>query len=882
MNILKYAMCFVIAMALTACGGGGGNPGSTGADAGRIGVGGYQSTTLSLELKNLNDGATTQSVGAQSPVGAVLVATLLGSNKRPVPGKPININTGNSSLIILSNPDIAKKGYVTDDQGQVTLNVKRVNDTEYGDGTISASFVGTGLWYGTTTTTNGTTTTTCGDGFSECFGSSYVNIPFRVEPPYFEFPEDKRLVNDSGLTTLKVKLKFADGTPMAQKRVDVTSDPDGKVVFPEGSSQVTDGQGDASIKIARGTNANGAGSLRFSSTIGGSYANGQTYTTTVKGNWDYQVGVIPSFSQVSSVDVTASTNALQSAGQQALITALVKDGNNVGMPNQAVVFSASSGTLQKPDALTDASGVATVQLAAGNNKSNRDITVSAAVSSVTGKVVVPVTGSKLTITGATSLQSTAGPQDYSVRASDSSGNPVAGASITVSSSKNGVNQSELTTNLTGLAKFTYTPTNAGTDKLSVVGLGTSAESSVTVSSVDFKVVPEPKPGEVIQIEIGKTEQIIVRYQVSGAGVPGSLVTFNTTRGTIVDSSQTTTDSEGKASVKVSSSTAGSAVVTAQITQGSSVIGSVSLPVQFVSSTPAVVLLQANPGAILPNTTGSTNQSTIQALVRDASGNPVASRQVNFTIRQDLSNGSLSSGSAKTDSNGLAQVQFIAGASSTPSEGVIIDASVAIDPTGAGAVVSANPAAKLTVNGNALFISIGFGVTIEDLGVTDYSKPFSVYVTDANGVAVGNQLISLSVIPEEYYKGSLTQNAAKTWVSGVKAATCPNEDKNLNGILDTGEDSNANGRLTPGNVAVSAPGSVVTDTTGRATFAVRYGKQYAPWVKTNIGARAIVAGTESVQSISYTLAMSIEDAKLESGPAGVNSPFGQSGNCADAK
>ena len=130
------------------------------------------------------------------------------------------------------------------------------------------------------------------------------------------------------------------------------------------------------------------------------------------------------------------------------------------------------------------------------------------------------------------------------------------------------------------------------------------------------------------------------------------------------------------------------------------------------------MVQANPGGVLPNATGTTlNQSSIEAVVRDATGNAVANRQVNFSTLVDISNGTLSPGSATTDANGRAQVQFIPGASSTPANGVVIQAEVAS--------TAIRSTTSLTVNGKSLFITIGFGNTIGNVDETTYTKDFSV-------------------------------------------------------------------------------------------------------------------------------------------------------------
>ncbi len=567
----------------------------------------------------------------------------------------------------------------------------------------------------------------------------------------------------------------------------------------------------------------------------------------------------------ASVEVLASANSLLSAGPEVVITAFVKNSANVGISAQKVAFSASSGGLLSAATVTDASGAATAKLVVGSDKSVRDIKVTVTAGAASGEVVVSLTGTRVSISGSGSLQAGAAASTFTVRALDSSNNAISGAQLTIESAlKNAVSASSVLTDATGSATFLYTPNTAGNDTLTVIGLGTSAKAPLTVSAVDF-VTLSPSSNALIATSTPQT--ITVRYRVSGAGVPGQTVSFSTSRGSFVGAT-TTTDSTGQASAILSSTTAGPAVVVAQVAGA----GSVTLPVQFVATTPSSVVVQANPGSVLPNTSGTTNQSTVEAVVRDASGNAVANRQVNFTTLQDLSNGTLSPGIATTDANGRAQVQFIPGASSTPANGVVIQAEVAS--------TSIRSTATLTVNGKALFITIAFGNSISNLDETTYSKPFSVYVTDANGVAVGNQALSISAIPEVYLKGALVFN--KSWIYDASSPTsCRNEDLNLNGILDPGEDTNVNRQLTPGNVAVTSPGSVTTDASGRATFSLQYGEQFAPWAIIRLVARASVAGTESSQSILYALgglAGDFTDEKVT--PAGVVSPFGTSGLCTD--
>lgn len=567
----------------------------------------------------------------------------------------------------------------------------------------------------------------------------------------------------------------------------------------------------------------------------------------------------------SSIEVLASANEVLSAGSEVLITAVVKNVNGVGMPDQSVVFAVNGGaTLLGPANSTNSDGVATARLSAGSDKSLRNVTVTVTSGGASGQITLPVTGTRLTLSGASAIKAGAGAETYNVRLLDSSGIGISGVPIAVQSALgNGLSSTSIRTGPNGDATFLYTANVAGTDTVSISGAGASASVSVLVSAVDF-VLLSPIENESLLVNV--SSPVAVRYRNNGVPVAGQIVQFSTTRGTL-SAFSAVTNGNGEATVFISSPSSGPAEVLAQING----VGQVSVPLQFVASVPASLVLQANPGSVLVNTGGATtNQSTIEASVRDALGNAVANRQINFSILEDDGNGgALSSSTGNTDANGRAQVQFIPGSTSTSVDGVILQATVA------NTSVSATTA--MTVKGQALFISIGFGNTIANKDQTTYSKPFSVYVTDADGNAVGNQQVTLSVTPSFYGRGVLAWNG--TVYARTTNVSCPNEDINLNGILDSGEDSDGNQQLTPGNPVVVAPGTVTTDTSGRATFALEYGEQYAPWMVVNLTARAGVAGTESRNSYSYFLSGMASDFSSETiPPAGVVSPFGAGPAC----
>lgn len=566
----------------------------------------------------------------------------------------------------------------------------------------------------------------------------------------------------------------------------------------------------------------------------------------------------------ASVELFASSSQLQSSPNATVsFTVSVKDAQNRAIPGQTVTFTANSGNLvgALPAPTTGAAGqpVTGVSLTPGGDHSNRDILVTATAGSIKQTITVVVTGTTLSLVGDSSVL-LGGTASFVVTARDSSGTPISGASLAASSSiGNSVTPVQLVTDSLGAARFTYRANNSGTDTLSVRGLGATATASVAVSAEDF-AFDTPASGS--EVAISASQTVTVRLLSGGVPVAGRTVTFSTTRGGVTIPTAVT-DANGRASTGVNSTTSGPANIVARAGDSQAV-----LPLTFVATTPSSLVLQANPGAVLPNTGGGTNnQATLQATVRDPAFNPVAGQVVNFTATSDLSNGTITPGSGVTDANGSVTVQFVPGALTTGNDGVKIRATVQ------GTAVSGTT--SLTVSGQALFISIGKGRLLGELSEPVYKKEFSVYVTDANGAPVPNKAVTLSVYPTSYSKGTLVVSediAPPVWVEKQPVYICANEDVRRDGLL-IDQDTNSNGKLDPGLPVVVTPPAVTTDAGGFATFHLQYGKNYAWWVDTIITARASAGGTESVQTLAWGLEVLSADVVPPSDPPNKVSPFG---------
>lgn len=569
----------------------------------------------------------------------------------------------------------------------------------------------------------------------------------------------------------------------------------------------------------------------------------------------------------TTVEVLTSANTLGSgAGETVAITAVVKDSANNGLGSTPVSFSVDSGTLTAVSATTDVAGLATAIFSTGSGKSNRVATVTVRSGSATGAVQVSIENTALAYSGATTF-TLGGSSTVSVIAKDSKGASISNASITVTSLLgNGLSASTVTTDVNGQASLNYTATTAGSDTLTFRGLGASTVARLTVSGEDFRFTT-PSPSASSTVPVGASSPLTVTYRQNGAPVAGRAVTFAATLGTLTSASAVT-DAAGQASVAISSTFAGASVVSASL---AGVTAQATVPVQFIATQPSVLVLQVSPTALAPNGAGSTaNQANVVARVTDSAANPVTGVTVNFSQLQDLSGGQLSQASAVTDTNGQASVKYIAGPNSTASGGVVLRGAVA-----SNALVSNT--FPLTVNQSALFIALGTGNTILNDNEQTYRKNYTVYVTDANSVVVPGVTITVRALPQRYGKGRLIFGGTSWGIGavGVDYINCPNEDINFNGSRDAGEDANGNGRLEPGNVISVTPGTLVTDSTGRATISLVYAESYAPWVEIRLEVQATVSGTASTTSSTFFVVGSAEDFGGETvPPAGLNSPFGR--------
>jgi len=564
-----------------------------------------------------------------------------------------------------------------------------------------------------------------------------------------------------------------------------------------------------------------------------------------------------------------STNGSDSS----LITAIVKDSGGRVIEGADIIFSADNdGTIYNQDSVTDENGQASATVSAGNNPRNRTITISATAGDISETTTVAVKGTQISLSGPSSI-TVGGSGTFTARLLNSSNSPIVGETVTIKSALDNTirNIPSYTTTSDGTVSFDILANFGGTETITVTAYNgeslVQATKDITISPDQFSFTT---PETSTEIELNNTQKIEIKWLSNGTPVAdGKSIVFETNRGSFTQTGQSTatvSTSNGTASVEIISTNVGSALVTARSEEADG--PSAQTSVEFVSTTPAQLSLQADKATI-----GQNESAVILATVRDIKNNLVKNATVNFTL-EDVTGGTLSSGTGETNSQGQTQVTYTSSSESSALDGVAITATVL------GTTISKT--LNLTVGGQALRINIGTGNEIVESGMTLYKQPWTAIVTDASGAASENSSVQVSVNPVRYFKGYYTKpEGSDTWISVYSDEYgCLSEDINNNGILDPDDiDANANGTLEPAPSA-TVPTDLTTGADGTVTFDLTYLKSECSWVEVELVATTNVNGTESQAKRTFTLDCTADDLKSDAPPGGVFSPYGIALSCAD--
>lgn len=620
-----------------------------------------------------------------------------------------------------------------------------------------------------------------------------------------------------------------------------------------------------SVSIVR-TNASGVAivTLEVGSLAGGAFVVASVGTNTTAQIGFNSQGPEQTVVDPASLEFFTSSIQLASSGSDSIeLVAVVKNEQNVLLEGVAVSFSVNSGNLQITQGTTTADGTARATLSTTNNPQNRVITATARTGDFVETLDIDVVGTGVNISGPSSVIIN-DPVPLTIIVADSDGVGIANQPVSLTTTGGTIDNIAPVTGPTGQVQVTFTASSSGTDVVTASSLNAEGSISLIVQEDEFGFTTLPTE----EIPLGEDATLEVTWLKESLPFENGNVVFTSSRGDIAVPS-VVTNAEGQASITISSDNAGLASISAEGTDTDGNTVTTRAQIEFIATVPSTIIVDGTPDSIGPD--GQT--STITAVVRDATGNLVKGQTVNFRV-EDTSGGSLSSPTAVTDGSGIASVIYTSNAVSSQ-DFVRVFAEVS-DNT------SITDFTTLTVGDRAFDITLGTGREIQSPDEASYLKEFAVFVSDADSNPVSNASLSVASTPVKFNLGGVYRKGVWVWDpvaeiwEPITTIECPNEDINGNGILDAGEDTNNDGLLTPGNVAISSD-EVITDDNGQATVEIRYPKQFGSWADIALRVSGQSNGSESVQSQDFTLTVAASDVTEESSPPPRN-PFGTIADC----
>ena len=439
------------------------------------------------------------------------------------------------------------------------------------------------------------------------------------------------------------------------------------------------------------------------------------------------------------------------------------------------------------------------------------------------------------------------------------------------------------------------------------------EARLTVSGVSLTASAPSS------VNTGSPVTITFNLRKSGQAVGNQLIQVSSSLGHFAQTGQM--NSAGNYTVTYTANFAGADVITASAGGATFTttinVATVAIPTPTPEpTTGSSIGIQANPATI----TAGSPSSQIEATVIGAGNVNIRNARVRFRIADPNSiGGSLNSTTTVTtldvytDANGKASATYYAGNKSGSTDGIAICAQFLNSPDGSptadnpypgvtaanvwnpGAVFcnrASEAGVPLTVSTVPVSITLGTDNTISSgQGGLTYIKRYIATVTNSSGGGQSGAVVSGFLDVFRYRKGFMGWNLAgnpNVW-SVADFISCINEDRNRNGVLDTGEDStdtdlfpdaagwggNGNNELDPRiPVAVRLLNNGVTNDSGFVTIEIEYPENYALWAEVRLTVATVVGGTEGRTSVNLILpALASDYTDQGVPPAGVSSPFG---------
>jgi len=595
--------------------------------------------------------------------------------------------------------------------------------------------------------------------------------------------------------TARVTLLDALGQVVPNRLVTFSTGSDNLTLSPD--TKATDAiTGIAETTVAPSSTSTGGGvTLTATATIDGTVTTGQV---------DFNVAANSSSTTVLAVSdfvLLLSKNAMNNSGaDSAQLTVVSVDANRNVVPGASVVVTSDQNTVFTPSgtSVTDAFGKYVGTLTIGSDQSDRDVTLSVAINGITKRTKVRVTGSRLSVQASPSAPTPNQSVTVTATLTDSAGNPISGADVTLDGTVPGLQALKLVTDLLGkISQTLLAPSASGVYAISASGSG--------VNSGDYALNVFSSAVPVATIPVGATPSLSASPNVLPVNSAGTSTNQSTLRFLFLDG---TNSPVKNVRVRFDDVTTGLALVGASISSGTTTL---------YTDDSGVVSVQYVAGQNSSPTNGVTVRACYSANDFASAIDCPAVVNVNLTTVGQALAVSIGDDNLLTVGTGGTYIKKFV-------------------------VTVADSAGRAVVNAP---VAISVDLTHYGKGASSSSY------LDSLSFAVN----ALTVVPLSLTAAYPADNTINPATAPVQRIWCPNEDINRNGNVDGLEntngsvDSNAQPTLDPRKadliVSYDDPAVTATNASGVLVIKVEYSQRFGTWLAYRVIATTNVSGSQGM-------------------------------------
>ncbi|HAW0409048.1 TPA: inverse autotransporter adhesin-like protein YeeJ [Escherichia coli] len=657
----------------------------------------------------------------QNSSGSVITATVVDNNGFPVKGVTVSFTSRTKSAEMTNGGQA-----VTNEQGKATVtytNTRSSRETGARPDTIEASLE------------NGSSTLSTSIQVDADASTAHLTSLYTLY--------DTQLAGDDTTLYITVNDNYGNGVPLHQVTLSVS--PSEGVTLSNNGINTTNHDG----YLYASMTATKAGVYQVTATLD----NGDSMQHTVT--------YVPNVANAEITLAASKDPVIADNNDLTTLTATVADTEGNAIANTEVTFTlpedvrANFTLSDGGKAITDTEGKAKVTLK-GTKAGAHTVTASMA-GGKSGQLVVNFTADTLTaqvnlnVTEDNFIANNIGMTKLQATVTDGNGNPLANEAVTftlpadVSASFTLGQGGSASTDINGKAEVTLSGTKSGTYPVtvSVNSYGVSDTKPVTLIADAGTAKLAGFTASSGSFTASTTEGATLTASVTDAyGNPleGIKVNFRGPATTLSNTS-VETDAQGKAEILVTSTIAGTKVVTANLANAPTEVRMRNLTVRADVDSATITSLEMPEGQVIVR-----EPIAVKAHVDDQFGNPVADQLVTFSAEPSSFNMVISQDTVSTNSQGIAEVTMTPGRYGS----YTVKASLTNGSSYEKDLVVIDLRLTLTTSSQLIGVNDPSGATL------------TVRLTHANGAPLSHELVTFSVTPEG---ATLSSQTATTNTSG---------------------------------------------------------------------------------------------------------------------